>query len=389
MTLGCGATGRAGDGAADAAGRSATAGAGAEISDTAGATGATCSATAGAGFGALGTGRPGAPGRDEALRGAAVVAPEPLAAPVPAAPFEAADVPFDAAAPLDGAAGAAGAAGNASRSLRTTGASMVDEALLTNSPNSLSLEMISLLDLPSSFASSCTRALPATALLTVRPGGKTARPRVSCTGSLLGLHGVLTTGRPAFGVFWWIRSCSGPPAAASAPDSAACPPDWFGTRKARTSVLSNATDGTRRARPNARRRSARSRHPTRGCNHAPLPGRRCRRSGISIPSTATIRSSVEAEAFSRQPTHVRCGPWPATPAEPAADADIEEIPFRHNGVGRDDIARPNPPSLPPRHTSGSPARGAVDQSRVGGTAGAASLRMSMRQPVSRAASRAF
>jgi len=73
-----------------------------------------------------------------------------------------------AADPLVGrsAFGPAGfVAGNASRSLRTTGASMVEDGDLTNSPMSVSFAMISLLVLPSSFASSCTRALPATALL--------------------------------------------------------------------------------------------------------------------------------------------------------------------------------------------------------------------------------
>ena len=102
--------------------------------------------------------------------------------------------------PLPVAAGA-GAAGKASRSLRTTGASMVEDGDFTNSPISVSFAMISLLVLPSSFASSCTRALPATALLTVRAGGRSdlpARPS-RCAGccSLL-LHGVLTLGRPAF-----------------------------------------------------------------------------------------------------------------------------------------------------------------------------------------------
>ncbi len=68
---------------------------------------------------------------------------------------------------------AAGAlAGNASRSLRTTGASMVEDGDLTNSPMSVSFAMISLLVLPSSFASSCTRALPATALLRDEGGGR-------------------------------------------------------------------------------------------------------------------------------------------------------------------------------------------------------------------------
>ena len=91
-------------------------------------------------------------------------------------------------------------AGNASRSLRTTGASMVEDGDLTNSPIWLSFAMISLLVLPSSFASSCTRALPATALLRVRAAAGSERPlALRCAGccSLL-LHGVLTLGRPAF-----------------------------------------------------------------------------------------------------------------------------------------------------------------------------------------------
>ena len=99
-------------------------------------------------------------------------------------------------------------AGNASRSLRTTGASMVEDGDLTNSPMSVSFAMISLLVLPSSFASSCTRALPATALLRDegwRPVG-TARAPSSCVGccSLL-LHDVLTLGRPAFLSYWRLE----------------------------------------------------------------------------------------------------------------------------------------------------------------------------------------
>ncbi len=54
---------------------------------------------------------------------------------------------------------------NASRNRRATGASTVDDADFTNSPCSFSLARTSLLVTPSSLASSCTRALPATALL--------------------------------------------------------------------------------------------------------------------------------------------------------------------------------------------------------------------------------
>lgn len=60
--------------------------------------------------------------------------------------------------------------GYASRNRRATGASTVDDADFTNSPSSLSFARTSLLVTPSSLASSCTRALPATALLVrVRP----------------------------------------------------------------------------------------------------------------------------------------------------------------------------------------------------------------------------
>jgi hypothetical protein len=64
--------------------------------------------------------------------------------------------------------------GYASRNLRATGASTVDDADFTNSPRSFNLASTSLLVTPSSFASSCTRALPATALLVrVRPAART------------------------------------------------------------------------------------------------------------------------------------------------------------------------------------------------------------------------
>lgn len=50
---------------------------------------------------------------------------------------------------------------NDSRNRRATGGSTVEDADLTNSPCSLSLAKSSLLVTPSSFANSCTRALPA------------------------------------------------------------------------------------------------------------------------------------------------------------------------------------------------------------------------------------
>jgi hypothetical protein len=66
---------------------------------------------------------------------------------------------------LAGAGGSAGAAaGIASRSLRTTGASTVDDADFTNSPSSCSFARTSLLETPSSFASSWTRTFDTTLL---------------------------------------------------------------------------------------------------------------------------------------------------------------------------------------------------------------------------------
>ncbi len=62
-------------------------------------------------------------------------------------------------------AGASAAGGNASRSLRATGASTVDDGLLTYSPSSPSFSRMDLLVTPSSLASSWTRALPGTGLL--------------------------------------------------------------------------------------------------------------------------------------------------------------------------------------------------------------------------------
>jgi hypothetical protein len=89
-------------------------------------------------------------------------------------------------APLAAGAGAAGGGAaaaaalapplvsNAVRSRRATGASTVLDADFTYSPSSASFAKTVLLSTPSSFASSCTRALPATALLTSRLGGNPA-----------------------------------------------------------------------------------------------------------------------------------------------------------------------------------------------------------------------
>ena len=101
---------------------------------------------------------------------------------------------------LFGALGAAGVGAEtiASRSRRATGASTVLDADFTYSPISCSFASTVLLSTPSSFASSCTRALPATALLTceaVRAGPQ--RPQ-SSTRSLVisGASSCAHVGRP-------------------------------------------------------------------------------------------------------------------------------------------------------------------------------------------------
>ena len=182
------------------------------------------------------------------------------------------------------AAGAAGAAGKASRTLRATGASMVEEALLTNSPLSFNQDRRDLLSRPSSFASSWTRALPGTVLL--RGPGPSLAVGDYCMGVLIGgessrAHGF---GSPAFG-----RTAGG--------------------RVCRCSLTGSTSSGpgTLRARLNARRRSARSTQVGSGCTEAPRPGRRPARSTVRTPATTTTRSRADLESRSRHPTHVRTG----------------------------------------------------------------------------------
>ncbi len=153
---------------ADAAGACSTGAAGC----AAGAAGAGAAGAAGAAStGACATGAAGASG--SAWRGAGLGpgrGPPGFAAPgfaVLLAARSAAARPLGAAAA--GADASAFSDGKDSRSRRATGASTVDDADLTNSPCSLSRASSSLLVTPSSFANSCTRALPATALLTERP----------------------------------------------------------------------------------------------------------------------------------------------------------------------------------------------------------------------------
>jgi hypothetical protein len=81
---------------------------------------------------------------------------------------------------------------NDSRRRRATGASTVEDADLTNSPCSFRRARTSLLVTPSSFANSCTRALPATTSPSLEASAVVgAAPRVSYDAWSSGLHGVL------------------------------------------------------------------------------------------------------------------------------------------------------------------------------------------------------
>jgi hypothetical protein len=226
-----------------------------------------------------------------------------------------------AGAGADGADGAgAGAAEGAeaepppfsklARSRRATGASTVLDADFTYSPSSCSFASTVLLSTPSSFASSCTRALPATTLLTSRPGGKfrSDLTRALEAWSSQGLHRVLmsvvlpcvsrvglrapTTGGSGHCV------CSGSVTVAEATASASGPV--------------STTPVRRRARPKARRRSASARQAGSGCRCAPRPGRLRVGSGTALnwsgpDSIATNRSNSEDDARFRHPIQVRTG----------------------------------------------------------------------------------
>jgi hypothetical protein len=188
-------------------------------------------------------------------------------------------------------------AGNASLSFRTTGASTVEDADRTNSPSSRSLAITTLLSTPNSLASSYTRTL-ATALLS-RSG------RLSCVPDRRYCMNMLIAG----------CSSNAHRNVDLLPDSTvlSVPCRWSGeltrtcaSMKARTGLVSSGP-GRRKARGNARRRTARSRHAGTGCRDAPRPGSRPRGSGTHAPPTVTTRSRSVLAARCRQPTQVRTG----------------------------------------------------------------------------------
>ena len=164
----------------------------------------------------------------------------------------------------------------------------------------------------------------------------------------------------------------------------------------------------RNARANARRRIAACKHCWSGCNHAPRPGRLPALSTVTAHSpfpadTATTRSSSTASSRLRQPMHVRTGPSVRRCAEAevsrwitaqstvtscanrnARPADLRVAFFLLAAL----IPGPLRSSPPKPYLSWTAPWVAPGFDGLSGCA-AASLRMSMRQPVRRAASRAF
>jgi hypothetical protein len=215
-----GAGGALGRGAADAAGRSAVGmvSAGGTCGPTPGSCGkGTVTGAAGGRCAAGGSGgsisAAGASGWASAAGAAgAGAATCPFAAVRPLA-LDLAGAVFTAPPPACGLAACCEA--NASLSLRTTGASIVEDAERTNSPISLSLAITALLSTPNSLASSYTRTF-ATALPLLGPATRTlSRPgqRVLRPASASAVHRRMLIGRSLQSQPLPIRSTPGPTAA--------------------------------------------------------------------------------------------------------------------------------------------------------------------------------
>ncbi len=239
-------------------------------------------AASAAGLGAAGRGAPGvgAPGLGAAdLRGAAGFAP---GLPAPPGPC------------------------SASVSLRTTGASIVEDAERTNSPSSWSLAMTTLLSTPNSLASSYTRTL-ATSLL-LGPGCPPDRRYfmgvlIAYSSSAHRNLDLLPTREvPDRTVTRAVLLTVGPYPADAGPNYCCSICSMY----RRSSAVSSGP-GLFKALGNARRRTARSRQTSVGCTEAPRPGSVPRGSGTQAPSTITIRSRSPLAARSRHPTQVRSG----------------------------------------------------------------------------------
>jgi hypothetical protein len=208
--------------------------------------------------------------------------------------------------------GAAGLAGKASRSLRSTGASIVEAADFTYSPLALSHVTASLLGIPNSLASVLTRTFDTSLLVLVRaPGVCQGMDRWLLVGTLIAASSLSAHFRFAPQPLKCGHLLMSRPASIHA----------------RTAAVSRAP-WTRRALGNARRRSARSRQPMVGCRYAPRPGCRARGSGRHRPSRAVTRSKSILSARARQPTHVRVG-WPCLADASESSAEVTAGPNPH------------------------------------------------------------
>ncbi len=306
-----GATGAAGAAGAGAAGAgaagpgvgavgAAAAGAGAAAAGAA-STGAAAAgaAEAGAGAGVLGAGAAGAGAAGAGAAGAAsagdAVGAAGAAGPVGAATaFAGAGLVAGAFLAAAGAAALGAWSGNFSWYLRTTGVSIVELALLTYSPMPFRRSRRTLLVTPRSLASALTRTLD-TSLL--------SRSVLCCAdrryswGVLIAEYSSGAHQRQTR--FRLLLS-----------DGGSC--SWALTQSA-TAVVSGDVL-LRSARPNARRRTARSKHERFGCSQAPRPGRRRSESGRttrmpSEPGPRTTRRSADRLSAPRHPMQVRIG-WP-------------------------------------------------------------------------------
>jgi hypothetical protein len=139
----------------------------------------------------------------------------------------------------------------ASVSLRTTGASIVEDAERTNSPSSWSLAMTTLLSTPNSLASSYTRTLATSLLL----GPGCVRTVATSWAYSSRAHRVLI----AISTYFQLAGYQGRTGVPyDAPYGVAC-----STQRRNAAVSSGP--GARSARGNARRRTARSKQTRAGC----------------------------------------------------------------------------------------------------------------------------
>lgn len=154
----------------------------------------------------------------------------------------------------------------------------------------------------------------------------------------------------------------------------------------------------RKARWNARRRTARSTQVSVGCTYAPRPGSVPRRSGTHRPSIITTRSRSRFATRSRHPTQVRSG-HARTRVRPDTFKSTSPYTTAPPGVWPSSLGRigcrSGPEPLPgrsrprPRPVQACSAARPGSRSRSASAGAGVSGRMSIRQPVSRAASRAF